>query len=150
MSSFARIFRCFEWKMFYAMVMWLPYAARDWGVNNGTLYQFWKTLFPHRMRNLLLKSPWSLVLSPKTLSISLLVMQFRFPSKADGRIILPDLSPQSDKTLKEDEGKLRERKKVTSIRLWDVVFPTHTACAWGKAENNEHVSLVLRACCFFK
>lgn len=40
-----------------------------------------------------------------------------FQGKADGRIIPPDLSPWSDKTPKKDGGKLRERKKVASIRL---------------------------------
>ena len=40
-----------------------------------------------------------------------------FQGKAAGRIIPPDLSPQSVKTLNMDGGRLGERKKVASVRL---------------------------------
>lgn len=103
----------------------------EWGIYYWNLHDHW--YFLHKL------------FLPLSLSPNL-----DFQSEADGRIILPDLSPRFDKTLRKDGGKVRERKKVASIRLRDINFSTHTACAWGKAENNEHGSLVLRVCCFFK
>jgi len=47
-------------------------------------------------------------------------------------------------------GRLGERKKVACVRLCGFIFPNHTARAGGKAENNEHGSLVSRVFCFCK
>lgn len=54
--------------------------------------------------------------SMNSLSLSL-PPKLNFQGKAVGRIIPPDLSPQSVKTLNTDGGRLEERKKVASVRL---------------------------------
>lgn len=145
---------CFEWKAFYALLKhgWHGFHVLV-GAEGRTMARCvnsaWKTLLPNRMRSLLLKSAWSLVLLPWTLSLSL-PPKLNFQGKAAGRIIPPDLSPWSVKALNMDGGRLGERKKVASVRLWGFIFPTHAACAWGNTENNEHGSLVLRGFCFCK
>lgn len=147
----SRCLGCFEWKRFYALLKHSRYGFQVLaGAERCTMTLCvncaWKTHLPSRIRYLLLKSAWSLVLALWTLSLA---TQAGFPGQNGWQDHSTWFITSSVKILNRDGDRL-ERKKVASIRLWGFIFPTHTACAWGKVENNEHGSLFLRVFCFCK
>lgn len=92
-----------------ARPMWLSCAGRGWeGMQQHFESTAQQTFLPNRIRNLLLKSAWSLMLPPWPLS--LLGPELDFQAKAADRIIPPDLSPQTAKTMNMGGGRLEERK----------------------------------------
>lgn len=101
----------------------------------------WQTLLPNRIKVLLLKSVWSLVLPPWPFSF-FLSPEMAYHSMA-GRIIPPHLPPWSIKSLHCFGGRLGEKRKLTGVRLGGLIFPTRKLCAWGKTGNNEEVSLFI-------